>query len=113
MKRITQVFKDLMTPDDQSGDWYSWATNQLSHAFLGAVVSVMVGAWGLAVVLFIAVAKEVFDIIKGAKWLDSIFDIAFWFLGAISASSNMTLSISGIVCLIILLYVGIYKRIIR
>jgi hypothetical protein len=85
MKRITRIFKDLMTPDDQSQSWYAWATNQMSHAFLGALIAVFTGGYWLVATLIVAVIKEILDLSKSfrSKALsDSLSDILFWVCGA-------------------------------
>jgi hypothetical protein len=33
---------DLMTPDAFAGDAYGWITNQLSHAFIGLIITALV-----------------------------------------------------------------------
>lgn len=113
MKRITQVFKDLMTPDDQSQSWYGWATNQLSHAFLGAVVALFAGAYWFVVVIALAAIKEAFDLFKvfnRRALLDSLVDISFWLLGAgIVVSEEYKLWIIG--AFLLLISVGVYPRI--
>jgi hypothetical protein len=113
VKRITQVFKDLMTPDDQAQSWYGWATNQMSHAFLGAVISAIVGVWGILVVVAIAVIKEGFDVIKGAKLLDALLDVAFWVLGAVATHSGYVWAIPAAIVLAVILTLGVRKRIPR
>ena len=114
MKRITRVFKDLMTPDDQAQSWYGWATNQMSHAFLGAIISAIIGIWGVAVVAVIAIAKEGFDIFKGAKFIDSALDVAFWLLGAFAVSTeHLSWMLFGLIGLAIILAIGIRDRLPR
>lgn len=81
MKRITQVFKYLMVPDDQGNNWYDWATNQISHAFLGVVFTVALGP--IPTIIF-SVSKELLDIRKSFNIrtiTDSAEDLAFWFVG--------------------------------
>ncbi len=85
MKWTTRIFKDLMTPDDQAQSWYGWATNQMSHAFLGAFIAVFAGAYWLITTLGVAVAKEGFDLYRVFTWpsvVDSLTDILFWIGGA-------------------------------
>ena len=112
MKRITQVFKDLMTPDAQEQSWYGWATNQLSHAFLGAVVALFTGAYWFAAVVILAVTKEGFDLYKvfnSRALLDSLNDILFWVFGAGMVSGG-DYRYWFAVGLIVLFIIGVYFR---
>ena len=110
MKRITKVFKDLMTPDDQQESWYAWATNQMSHAFLGAIVAAILGVWGVLVALILGVIKEASDLTKAAKLLDSVMDVAFWTSGAASVAFSEYIYLV-LIALAVLLYYGIRPRI--
>jgi hypothetical protein len=110
MKRVTQVFKDLMTPDDQQESWYGWATNQMSHAFLGAIVAAILGVWGVLVALILGVIKEASDLTKAAKLLDSVMDVTFWTLGAASVTFSEYIYLV-LIALAVLLYYGIRPRI--
>jgi len=115
MKRITQVFKDLMTPDDQAQSWYGWATNQMSHAFLGALIATFTGAYWLIVTIAFAVTKEGFDLYKafsGPALMDSITDILFWVGGAGSVSGG-DYRYWFVFGLFVLLSVGVYFRVKR
>ena len=112
MKRITQVFKDLMTPDDQGQSWYAWATNQMSHAFLGALIATFAGAYWLVTVLGVAMAKEGFDLYKvfnSRAIVDSITDVLFWVGGAgvVAGGDYRYWFVGG---LFILFCVGVYFR---
>lgn len=112
MKSITKVFKDLMTPDSQSGDWYSWATNQMAHAFLGACIAVFAGAYWLYITIVAASAKEVFDLMKVFNFgavIDSLTDIFFWLSGAGIVSGGQY-RIYFLILALVVLCVGIYFR---
>lgn len=113
MKKVTKVFKDLMTPDDQSESWYGWATNQMSHAFLGALIAIFAGTYWLFVTMIFAVTKEGFDLYRAFNvqaFIDSITDILFWIggSGVVSGGEYRYLFALG---LFVLLSVGIYYRI--
>jgi hypothetical protein len=115
MKRITEVFKYLMKPDAQEQSWYAWATNQMSHAFLGALIAVFAGAYWLITTLGVAVAKEGFDLYKLFTWpslSDSLTDILFWVGGAgvVAGGDYRYWFVLG---LFVLLAAGIYFRIKR
>ena len=113
MKRITQVFKDLMTPDAQDSSWYGWVTNQLSHAFLGAVVALFAGAYWFVAVLTLAITKEGFDLYKGFSshaLLDSLNDILFWVMGAGAVASD-SYKYWFIFGLFVLICIGSYYRV--
>lgn len=113
MKRITQVFKDLMTPDSQDQSWYAWATNQLSHAFLGAIIATFTGSYWLVVTIIFAVTKEGFDLYRAFSskaLLDSRNDILFWVLGAGTvAGGNYKYWCASV--LFVLFCYGVYSRI--
>lgn len=115
MKRITKIFKDLMTPDDQSQSWYAWATNQMSHAFLGALIATFTGIYWFVVTIAFAVTKEGFDLSKAANskaLLDSLNDIFFWVLGAGSVSGG-SYKYWFVVAFFIFLCIGVYYRVKR
>ena len=85
MKRITQVFKDLMVPDDQAQSWYGWATNQMSHAFLGVLIADFSGGYWLVATIIVAVIKEILDLsesFRSKALSDSLSDILFFVCGA-------------------------------
>lgn len=113
MKAITQVFKDLMTPDDQEQSWYYWACNQMAHAFLGALVAVLFGSYWLISVLLVACIKEFFDLLKKFNRravIDSLNDILFWVCGAgiVADYQNKFVYIMIVLCLICF---GVYNRV--
>ena len=115
MKRITKVFKDLMTPDDQSQSWYAWATNQMSHAFLGALIATFAGGYWLIAVLGFAIAKEASDLYKvfnSRAIVDSITDILFWVGGAgvVAGGDYRYWFAVGLFCLLV---AGVYCRVKR
>lgn len=101
-----------MTPDDQSESWYGWATNQMSHAFLGAIVAAILGVWGVLVALILGVMKEASDLMKASKLIDSILDVAFWVLGAASVAFSEYIYVV-LIALAALLYYGVRPRIKR
>lgn len=115
MKKVTKVFKDLMTPDDQAQSWYGWVTNQMSHAFLGALIASILGLWGILVALLLAIVKELSDFAKAAKLLDSLMDIAFWVLGSatVAFSEHKAMLMLTLLVIAFLLYLGIRPRIKR
>lgn len=81
MSILSRVIGELSKPDDQGDDWYGWASNQLSHAFIGLVLAVH---FGLLASVAVACVKEIADIIrKPTNVVDSITDVAFWSLGAL------------------------------
>jgi hypothetical protein len=115
MKWTTKVFKELMTPDDQKQSWYAWVTNQMSHAFLGALIAVFAGAYWLITTLGVAIVKEGFDIYRvfsGPAIIDSITDILFWIGGAgvVAGGEYRYWFAAG---LFVLLVVGVYFRVKR
>lgn len=102
-----------MTPDDQAQSWYGWATNQMSHAFLGALIAVFAGTYWVVSVLLVAVTKESFDLYRFFSInaiIDSLNDILFWIAGAgvVGSPEYRYWFLAGF---FILLSVGIYFRI--
>jgi len=115
VKRITQIFKDLMTPDDQAQSWYGWVTNQMSHAFLGAIIATFTGAYWFIVTIAFAVTKEGFDLyraLSGPALLDSLNDILFWVMGA-GAVAGGQFKFWFVFGLFVLLCFGAYYRVKR
>lgn len=121
MGKIWTVFSDLMTPDNQAGDWYGWATNQLSHAMLGVVAGGLAVALGfsfsltLAFVAAVVVTKELGDLARGADIWDSANDAAFQligvaFAGSLYLHSFIGMSVSAAVGIGLLAY-GIFTRV--
>lgn len=113
MKWTTRVFKDIMTPDDQSKSWYGWASNQLSHAFFGAFIASFAGAYWLLFTLVIASIKEGFDLYKSFNrktLIDSFADILFWIAGGgiIAGEEYKWVFVVGLVTLLIS---GMYIRV--
>lgn len=101
-----------MTPDDQPQSWYAWATNQMSHAFLGALIATFAGAYWLVLVLGAAILKEGLDLYRLFTWpsaVDSLTDILFWVGGAgvVAGGEYRYYFAFG---LFVLLCVGIYFR---
>lgn len=73
--RFKSVLAELARPDAQRADWLAWASNQLSHAFIGAALAGAAivtgfGGWpGAALAaLFYAAAKEVPDFARAPGW---------------------------------------------
>lgn len=102
-----------MTPDDQAQSWYAWATNQMSHAFLGALIAVFAGTYWFIAVLALAVTKEGFDLYKAFSshaLLDSLNDILFWVFGAGAVASD-DYRYWFIFGLFIILCIGAYYRV--
>lgn len=85
MSILSRILIELETPDDQGNDWYGWASNQLSHAFFGALVALFAPLFAVPVAMLIVITKELFDFIRVPTkdtFEDSMQDIAFWGLGA-------------------------------
>lgn len=91
------VIKGLETPDDQGRDWYGWASNQMSHAMLGVIVALYFPTAPLEMALIIGALKECADIIRVpsiATAKDSLWDAAFWVLGAwVAFAPDLTLAV--------------------
>lgn len=46
LNKIKDMFKFFTVSEDFRGDWYGYACNQLSHAFLGFLTVCLVSMWG-------------------------------------------------------------------
>lgn len=103
MKIFPNLIKELERPDDQGRDWYGWASNQLSHVALGVMGAVL---FNIMVVLLFAAGKEVFDLYKGGKPVDSLTDLTFWGIGAFFLTAPGFIT----VFLLILVLAGVVKR---
>lgn len=87
------VLQELARPDAQRGDWMAWSSNQLSHAFIGAVLAggaivLGYGAWpgAAALALAYAIFKEAPDFLRNPGWAaarDSVQDALFVAGGAL------------------------------
>lgn len=120
MKIITTILTTLETPDDQGNDWYGWASNQLSHALIGVVITGVLCFLTDPVIAFgflvgYAASKEFFDLrtkLNLRALRDSLHDILFQTSGSwlaiglfvpsaqlftIAALLGLTLLIDGVV----------------
>lgn len=90
MKVFSQIIKTLSIPDDQRYKWYEWSTNQGFHALLGVIVALYFPSAALQMAAIIALLKELGDLMRGGKLVDSLVDTTFWVLGAwlITASNH-------------------------
>jgi hypothetical protein len=124
---IDTIVKFLKAQDDQGNDWYGWASNQLSHAFLGVFFSglalVLGGAWYYAIALLVVLglAKKLADWSKQIlTWKivrDTIQDLLFFISGGVFSLSILYGSIAVFVCATVsvstLLVSGIVARIVQ
>jgi hypothetical protein len=124
---IDTIVKFLKAQDDQGNDWYGWASNQLSHAFLGVFFSglalVLGGAWYYAIALLVVLglAKKLADWSKQIlTWKivrDTIQDLLFFINGGAFSLSILYGSIAVFVCATVsvstLLVSGIVARIVQ
>jgi len=124
---IDTIVKFLKTQDDQGNDWYGWASNQLSHAFLGVFFSglalVLGASWYYAIALLVVLglAKKLADWSKQIlTWKivrDTIQDLLFFISGGTFSLSILYGSIILFVCATVsvstLLVLGIVARIVQ
>jgi hypothetical protein len=124
---IDTIVKFLKAQDDQGNDWYGWASNQLSHAFLGVffsgLVVVLGGAWyyAIAFLVVLGLAKKLADWSKQIlTWKivrDTIQDLLFFISGGTFSLSILYGSIILFVCATVsvstLLVSGIVARIVQ
>lgn len=124
---IQTIVSFLELQDDQGNDWYGWASNQLSHAFLGAffsgLVLVLGGAWYYALLLLavLGVAKKLADWSKQTlNWKvvrDTVQDLLFFIVGGFFSLSILYSSIALLLAVTVvisaLLVSGIVARIVQ
>jgi hypothetical protein len=124
---IDTIVKFLKAQDDQGNDWYGWASNQLSHAFLGVFFSglalVLGASWCYAIALLVVLglAKKLADWSKQIlTWKivrDTIQDLLFFISGGTFSLSILYGSIAVFVCATVsvstLLVSGIVARIVQ
>lgn len=85
MSILSSIIRELRAPDDQGDDWYGWASNQLSHAFLGVVIALFIPGRAIEVALIVSLLKECFDLMRNLSLrgaVDSLIDTMFWVIGA-------------------------------
>jgi hypothetical protein len=124
---IDTIVKFLKVQDDQGNDWYGWASNQLSHAFLGVFFSglalVLDASWHYAIALLVVLGlgKKLADWSKQIlTWKivrDTIQDLLFFINGGAFSLSILYGSIAVFVCATVsvstLLVSGIVARIVQ
>jgi hypothetical protein len=124
---IDTIVKFLKAQDDQGNDWYGWASNQLSHAFLGVffsgLVLVLGASWYYAIALLVVlgVAKKLADwskqILTWKVVRDTVQDLLFFINGGVFSLSILYGSIAVFVCATVsvstLLVSGIVARIVQ
>ena len=90
-KVIRSILDSLGTPDSQGRDWYAWATNQLSHIFIGIFYTgtcLLLGLlWfcAVGVCAVLVLVKEGHDLVIDPTWktaFDKLQDVTFQMLGA-------------------------------
>jgi hypothetical protein len=124
---IDTIVSFLRLQDDQGTNWYGWASNQLSHAFLGAffsgLVLVLGGAWyyAIAFLVVLGVAKKLADWSKQIfTWKvvrDTVQDLLFFIVGGFFSVSILYSSIALLLAVTVvisaLLVSGIVARIVQ
>jgi hypothetical protein len=124
---IDTIVEFLELQDDQGADWYGWASNQLSHAFLGAffsgLVLVLGGAWYYAIALLVVlgVAKKLADwseqILTWKVVRDTVQDLLFFINGGVFSLSilygSIALLLAVTAAISTLLVSGIVARIVQ
>jgi len=124
---IETIVSFLELQDDQGNNWYGWASNQLSHAFLGVffsgLVLVLGGAWYYAIGLLVVlgVAKKLADwskqILTWKVVRDTIQDLLFFINGGVFSLSilygSIVLFVYATISVSSLLVSGIVARIVQ
>lgn len=124
---IDTIIGFIELQDDQGDNWYAWASNQLSHAFLGVLFSggvlVSGGAWYYALLLLavLGITKKQSDWARAEiTWpvvRDTIQDLLFFMIGGIF---SLSISINSLILFAVassvtwtLLVLGIVGRIVQ
>ena len=90
-KVIRFILDSLGTPDSQGRDWYAWATNQLSHMFIGVFYTgtcLLLGLlWfcAVGVCAVLVLVKEGHDLVIAPTWktaFDKLQDVTFQMIGS-------------------------------
>lgn len=126
MSVLSLIVDELGVPDNQGRDWYAWATNQMSHSFLGVLFFQTFFMAGLplwcaaASTALIAAAKEAHDIYSVPTWataLDSVQDFSFEIIGVILCvamkKADGWLFLFAFCALFAVLFSGIIPRVVR
>lgn len=124
---IDTIVSFLEAQDDQGNDWYGWASNQLSHAFLGVFFSglalVLGASWYYAIGLLAVLGLYK----KGSDWAkqviswkivrDTIQDLLFFINGGVFSLSilygSIVLFVYATISVSSLLVSGIVARIVQ
>jgi hypothetical protein len=120
-----RIAVELLRPDAQNGDWLAWASNQLSHAFIGSILTSTAllfnhGVWisVISATLFYALIKEFPDFLRDPRWAtarDSTQDSLFVFGGALLIAAVSLVQIwiftFALVAVLTGLGLGIWQRV--
>lgn len=119
---ISAILRYLDTPDNQGRDWYAWASNQLSHAFIGGFIVIVFVAcgWhgGVMASLATVIAKKITDFIRVPvlnTLKDAWHDAAFWLAGALLVANAQDSAMVAYVSIVgtVLLLSGVVERAMR
>lgn len=119
-----RIAVELLRPDAQSGDWLAWSSNQLSHAFIGSILTSTAilfdhGVWVsvVAAVLFYALIKEFPDFLRDPRWAtardstqDSLFVLGGALLMASVSLSQLWIFTFALLAVIVGLGCGVWQR---
>ena len=124
LKTLRLVLAEVNQPGAQRDDWFAWASGQLAHAMIGAVLAgallfFLPPIWAfLAAALGYAAVKEVPDYLRAPGWAgarDSVQDALFVAAGAALAvaiaGQEAWLFLVALVAAVIGLALGVWQRI--
>lgn len=121
---VRRILVELMRPDNQNSDWLAWASNQLSHAFIGSILTSTAllfnyNVWSsvLTATLFYVLIKEFPDFLRDPRWAtarDSTQDSLFVFGGALIIAavslSQIWIFAFALVAVVTGLFMGVWQR---
>ena len=126
MAKLRLVLAELGRPSAQRDDWFGWASGQMAHVLIGAVLAggllfVAPPIWAfLAAALGYAAAKEVPDYLRAPGWAgsrdstqDALFVAAGAALAVALAGGHERLFIVAGCAAVIGLALGIWARLAR
>lgn len=124
IEKLRLVLAELGRPGAQKDNWFLWATGQIGHAMIGAVLAgallfFLPPIWAfLAAALGYALLKEVPDYLRAPGWAgarDSVQDSLFVVAGAALAvairGDHERLFLVAVVAAVIGLALGVWQRI--
>jgi len=99
MKALRLILAELNTPSSQRDSWFAWASGQMAHTMIGAIIAgtllfVLAPGWAFALAtLGYALGKELPDFLRNRTWAnarDCVQDALF-----VAAGAALVVAIAG------------------